>query len=166
MAAIERRYLPPLDPLASITEADRQVVHDIIRKHLADILTGDRSYYPDGVQKDLRNRADDLAGLVKSVRDLQGLVNDPADILGDVAGNLQSYAEELQNRIGSAEPVDPIVIPSERAPTTRDRNELYVDPNPVAPRMRSLPKPRQERMVSFGVGRPELRVAPPIFFPF
>ncbi len=166
MAAIERRYLPPLNPGTSIAETDRERVYDVIRRHLADILTGDRSYYPDGVQKDLRKRADDLDGFVQSLSDLQGSVNDPANILGDAAGSLKSYADDFRKRIERAEPVDSIVIPPENAPTTRDLNELYLEPNPIAPPMQSLPRPRQERTISFGAERPEMRVAPPIFFPF
>jgi hypothetical protein len=60
MAPIERRNLPPVNPATAITEADRSKVNDIIRKRLADLLVGNQSYYPDGVQKDSIARASDL----------------------------------------------------------------------------------------------------------
>jgi hypothetical protein len=174
MPTIERQYLPPLNPETTITETDRQRVNDIIRRQLADLLEGDQSYYPDGVQKDLQERVADLKGFIGSITSLHGRVNDPADILGDVIRNLNRHAKNFRERIESAGPSDPIEVPSERSPTTRDWNELYVDPNPFAPPMEELPHPRQEWTVSAASGdrgndeisRPEWRIAPPIFFPF
>jgi len=173
MATIERQYLPPLNPETTITETDRQRVYDIIRRQLSDLLEGDQSYYPDGVQKDLQERRNDLKSFIGSITSLQGRVNDPADILGDVIRNLEWHATDLRKRIESAGPFDPIEIPQDRSPTTRDRNELYVNPNPFAPPMETLPHPREEWTVSAtsrdgngGTSRPEWRIAPPIFFPF
>lgn len=40
MAEIERRNIPPINPLAAIAEVDRAKVHLILRKRAADILTG------------------------------------------------------------------------------------------------------------------------------
>lgn len=170
MATIERGYLPPLNPDTTISEADRGRVYDILRSQLAAILHGDDSYYQDGVQKSLRERADDLDGFIGSIAGLRGRVKDPADILGDAVGHLKAHAKELRDRINRAEPTDRIEPPPDRFPTTRDRNELYTDPNPIAPPMQNLPQPRQEWSVSVGSGadrsRPERRIAPPIFFPF
>jgi hypothetical protein len=112
--------------------------------------------------------------LINSITSLQGRVNDPANILGDVIRHLNAHAKEFAGRIESAEPIDKIEIPPEKFPATRDRNELYVNPNPIAPPMKELPQPRQEGDVSApsrdrvngGTKRPEWRIAPPIFFPF
>ena len=51
MATIEKRYLPPINPGTTINEADRTRVYDIIRRHLADMLTGDQSYHPESPKK-------------------------------------------------------------------------------------------------------------------
>ncbi|WP_426419512.1 hypothetical protein [Bradyrhizobium genosp. A] len=174
MATIERQYLPPLNPETTIAEADRPRVYDIVRKQLADLLEGDQSYYPDGVQKDWQARAEDLDGLIGSISSLRGRVNDPADILGDVIRHLGRHAEDFRDRIKGAGPSDSIELPPTPSPTTRDKNELYVDPNPFAPPMKALPRPRQEWPVSSTAGgaagsgttTPERRIAPPIFFPF
>jgi len=170
MATIERQYLPPLNTETTIAEADRQRVYDIVRKQLADLLEGDQYHYPDGVQKDRQARADDLDGLIGLIAGLQGRVNDPADILGDVVKDLRAHAKHFRARMASESPSDPIELPPERSPTTRDRSELYLEPNPFAPPMKSLPGPRQEWLMSRRHGgqssRPERRTAPPLFFPF
>lgn len=174
MATIERQYLPPLNPETTIAEADRPRVFDIVRKQLADLLEGDQSYYPDGVHKDWQARAEDLDGYIRSFRSLQGRVNDPADILGDVIRHLRQHAKDFRDRINGAGPSDPIELPPGLSPTTRDKNELYLDPNPVAPPMEADPHPREEWEVSTrsgglprsGTSKPERRIAPPIFFPF
>lgn len=173
MATIERQYLPPLNAETTIAEADRPRIYDIVRKQLADLLEGEQSYYPDGVQKDWQARSEDLDGLIGSISSLRGRVNDPADILGDVVRHLGEHAAAFRDRIKEAGPSDPIELPPALSPTTRDRNELYIDPNPFAPPMESLPRPRQEWPMSAIAGdptgrravRPERRVAPPIFFP-
>jgi hypothetical protein len=174
MATIERQYLPPLNPETTIAETDRPRIYDIVRGQLADLLNGDQSYYPDGVQKDWQARADDLDGYINAFRSLQGRANDPAGILGDVIRHLSEHAKDLRDRIESGGPSDPIELPPALSPTTRDRNELYLYPNPFAPPMETLPQPRQERPISSTPGdatgdvanRPEQRIAPPIFFPF
>jgi hypothetical protein len=174
MATIERQYLPPLNPETTIAETDRPRVYDIVRRHLTDLLEGDQSYYPDGVQKDWQERADDLDGYINSFTSLQGRANDPADILGDVIRNLRQHAKDFRARIEGAGPSDPIQLPPALSPTTRDKNELYLYPNPFAPPMETLPQPRQEWPISStprgatgGVAtRPEQQIAPPIFFPF
>lgn len=81
MATIEQQYLPPPDYETTITEADRPRIYDAVRKQLGDLLEGNQSYYPDGVQKDWQARADVLDGYIKSFRSSQGRVNDPANIL-------------------------------------------------------------------------------------
>src|SRR4051794_40538663 len=174
MATIERQYLPPLNPETTIAEADRPHVYDIVRRQLADLLEGDKSYYPDGVQKDWQERADDLDGYISSFTSLQGRANDPADILGDVISHLHQHAKDFRDRIEGAGPSDSIELPPALSPTTRDKNELYLYPNPFAPPMETLPQPRQEWPISLPPGgapggvatKPERRIAPPIFFPF
>lgn len=173
MATIEQQYLTPPDYETTIAEADRPRIYDAVRKQLGDLLEGNQSYYPDGVQKDWQARADDLDRYIKSFRSAQGHVNDPADILGDVLRYLRAHAQEFRDRIAAAGPSDPIELPPGLSPTTRDRNELYVDPNPFAPPMKDAPVPRQEWSISTssdrpigGANRPERRLAPPIFFPF
>ncbi|MGX1324423.1 hypothetical protein AB7M17_007876 [Bradyrhizobium sp. USDA 377] len=129
---------------------DRPRIYDIVRKQLADLLEGDQSYYPDGVQKDWQARADDLDGFIGSISSLRG----------------------RRDRIEKAEPSDKIELPPELSPATRDRNELYLDPNPFAPAMKTRPRPRQEWPISSipegatgGVAtRPERRITPPISF--
>jgi hypothetical protein len=74
LATIEKRYLAPLNPSTTITAADRSKVYDIIRKKLADLLTGNLSYYQDGVQKDSNARASDLKDFIASITDLQSRV--------------------------------------------------------------------------------------------
>ncbi|AWM02532.1 hypothetical protein [Bradyrhizobium amphicarpaeae] len=173
MATIEQQYLPPPDYETTIGEADRPRIYDAVRKQLGDLLDGSRSYYADGVQKDWQARADDLDGYIKSFMSSQGRVSDPRDILGDVVRSLRAHAKDFRERIEGAGPSDPIELPPELSPTTRDRNELYVNPNPFAPPMKTPPVPRQEWPIaatsdrrSGGASRPERRVAPPIFFPF
>ena len=170
---IEQQYLPPPDYETTIAEADRPRIYDAVRKQLGDLLEGNQSYYPDGVRKDWQARADDLDRYIKSFRSSQGHVNDPANILGDVVRYLRAHAEDFRNRMKGVGPSDPIELPPGLSPTTRDRNELYVDPNPFAPPMKDAPVPRQEWSISTssdrpisGVNRPERRLAPPIFFPF
>ncbi len=173
MATIEQQYLPPPDYETTIGEADRPRIYDAVRKELADLLEGNQSYYPDSVQKDWQARADDLDAYVRSFTSSQGRVNDPTDILGDVARYLHAHATEFRERIKAANPNDPIELPPGLSPTTRDRNELYLYPNPFAPPMKTLPVPRQEWSISIpsdrlagGTNRPERHLAPPIFFPF
>ena len=174
MATIERQYLPPLNPETTIDEADRPRVYDIVRRQLADLLESDRSCYPDGVQKDWQARADDLDGYINSFTSLQGRANDPADILGDVIRHLRQHSKDLRARVESAGPSDPIELPPALSPAARDRNELYLYPNPFASPMETLPQSRQEWSISSPPGRvtdgiasrPERRIAPPIFFPF
>lgn len=174
MATIERQYLPPLNPEIAIAEPDRPRIYDIVRKQLAALLDGDQSYYPDGVQKDWQARAEDLDAYVKSFTSLSGRANDPADIPGDVVRHLRQHAKDFRDATKDAGPSDPIELPPRLSPTTRDKNELYLEPNPVAPPMDVDPHPREEWEASInpgsppgrGMGRPEQRIAPPIFFPF
>lgn len=173
MATIEQRYLPPPDYETTIAETDRPRIYDAVRKQLVDLLEGSRSYYPDGVQKDWQARADDLDRYIKSFMGSQGRVNDPADILGDVMRYLRAHAVHFRDRMKEVGPSDPIVLPPGLAPTTRDRNEPYVDPNAFAPPMKTFPVPRQEWPIAATsdrrtgrASRPERRLAPPIFFPF
>ena len=129
MATIEKRYLAPLNsPI--ITEADRPKVYDIIGKQLADILTGNKSYYADGVQKESNARASDLKDFIASIEDLQERVNDPSNILGKAVSDLRKYADAFKKMIEKNEPVDNIELPPQLSPSTRDQNSIYVDPDP------------------------------------
>jgi hypothetical protein len=173
MGTVERGYLPPLNPRTAITEADRARVYDIIRSQLADILSGEQSYYPDGVQKDMQQRTEDLERFIGSVKSLQGVVDDPSNMLGSVADDLGRFAKVVAARNAANEPSDPIVMPKEFSPGTMDRNELYVDPEPrrISPPGPLDPSQRPTfRKVSVqgtrgAADRPELRIPPPIFFP-
>ena len=140
MAQIERRNLPPVNPGTAITEADRSRVIDIIRKRLADLMVGNQSYYPDGVQKDSITRASDLEDFIASIRDLRNRVDDPPNILGKAVDDLERYAGVFQEIIKGNEPVDNIEVPRESSPTTKDQNEMYIPdlgpfspPNPLVP---------------------------------
>ena len=130
MATIEKRYLPPVNPGTTINEADRARVYEIIRRQLADLLAGGQSYYPDGVQKSLSDRADDLHDFMRSIEILQRQVNDPSDILGSVRSYLKKFGENFQSAIDEGKPHDPIEVPQDQIPITRDNNELYIDPHP------------------------------------
>jgi hypothetical protein len=118
LATIEKRYLAPLNPATTITEADRSKVYNIIRKELADILTGDQSYYPDGVQKDSQMRVSDLNDFIGSIRKLRGRVDDPSNILGGAVDHLGKFADVFRKIIEGNEPVDHIEIPQEVSPST------------------------------------------------
>jgi hypothetical protein len=174
MGTVERGYLPPLNPRTAISEADRARVYDIIRRQLADLLSGEQSYYPDGVQKDMQQRTEDLKQFIGSVKSLQGLVNDPSNILGNVADDLNEFAKKFAARDVANEPSDPIVMPKEFSPGTMDRNELYVDPEPgrisppgpLDPSQRPTFRRASVQGPRGAPDRPELRIPPPIFFPF
>lgn len=175
MATIERRNLAPVTPSTTLTETDRSRVYDVIRRHLADVLMGNQSYYPDGVQRDLRSRAADLEGFISSMKNLQNHVNDPSNIIGEAANDLRKYADAFQRQIEESEPADNIQIPPESSPNTSDNNIIYVDPdpgpysppNPVAPSQRprdliaSLQSPGSRGSAFFGL-MPGRFVEPPI----
>jgi hypothetical protein len=140
MAQIERRNLQPVNHVTAVTEADRSRVIDIIRKRLADLMVGNQSYYPDGVQKDSITRASDLEDFIASIRDLRNRVDDPPNILGKAVDDLERYAGVFQELIKGNEPVDNIEVPRESSPTTKDQNEMYIPdlgpfspPNPLLP---------------------------------
>ncbi len=130
MAKIERRYLAPPNPATTITEADRARVHEIIGKQVANILTGDQSYYPDGVPKDSQSIATELSDFIASIDNLRGGVNDPSNILGDVVHQLTRHAGDLQDASEKNEPVDKMELPKELSPTTEDNRVIHVDPDP------------------------------------
>lgn len=139
MATIERRDLPP--PVeTTITEADRDKVYGIIAKQLADTLTGDQSYYPEGQQKDAAVRAADLDKFIETLTSMQGVVSDPSNILGSVIDELNQHALDFHVRVDRKSA--PIELPPEFSPTTRDNRVIQVDPfpgpfsppNPLAPR--------------------------------
>lgn len=183
MATIERRNLPPVNPLAKIEEADRVRVYDIIRRRLADVITGSHSYFPDGVQRDERGRLADLKGFISSVESLRQHVDDPSDVLGQAINDLREFAGRLGSQIEQHEPVDNIEIPPHLSPTTADNNVIYANPDgsPFSPPSPRSPNARpndyrasvQELTPQSGAvpglvsGKPMPRrsVQPPIFFP-
>jgi hypothetical protein len=133
LPTIEKRYLP-FNPSTTITEADRSKVYEMVRKKLADLLTGDQSYYPDGVSKDSNARAADLEDFIASIADLRNRVTDPSNILGKTVDDLSGYAKAFRTIIDRDEPVDHIEIPKEWSPTTQDKNEIYIpDLGPFSP---------------------------------
>ncbi len=133
MATIEKRYLAPLNPAATITEADRSKVHNLIRKELADILSGNQSYYPDGVQKDSHTLASDLNAFIYSIQKLQGRVDDPSDILGGAVTDLKNYAKAFETIRKENEPNDQIEVPRESLPNTSDQNVIFPNLGPLSP---------------------------------
>jgi hypothetical protein len=130
MAPVERRYLAPLNPGTTITEADRSRLNDLIRERLSDTLTGNESYLPEGVKKDPWTLASDLRDLIASLSAMQMQTNDPSDVLGQAIAHLQNHAERFDKVIKEDEPTDQIELPREQTPTTSDNNVIYVDPNP------------------------------------
>jgi hypothetical protein len=146
LAVIEKRYLAPLNPAATIEEADRQKVYDLINKRLADTLTGSHSYFPEGPKKDPRTLASDLDDLISSLSDMQMRTNDPHNVLGEAIEHLRGHAERFAKAIVGNEPADQIELPRDRTPTTGDNNVIYVDPdsglysprNPLLPQHRRL----------------------------
>lgn len=146
MATIEKRYLAPLNPGTTITEADRLKLNDLIRERLADTLTGNQSYFPEGTKKDPRTLSSDLRDLIASLSAMQMQANDPSNILGQAIAHLGNHAKRVDEVIKDGEPTDQIELPREQTPTTSDNNVIYVDPdpglyslpNPLLPRHRSL----------------------------
>jgi hypothetical protein len=143
LATIEKRYLAPLNPAATITEADRPKVHNLIRKELADILSGNQSYYPDGVQKDSQTLASDLNAFIDSIQKLQGRVDDPSDILGGAVADLNNYAKAFKTVREENEPNDQIEVPRESLPNTSDQNVIFPDLGPLSPINPLVPNQRK-----------------------
>jgi hypothetical protein len=133
LATIEKRYLAPLNPAATITEADRSKVNSLILKELADRLSGNQSYYPDGVQKDSQTLASDLNAFIGSIQKLQGRVDDPSDILGGAVADLNNYADAFGTIRKENEPNDQIEVPRESFPNTSDQNVIFPNLGPLSP---------------------------------
>lgn len=146
MATIEKRYLAPLNPAATIEEADRLKVYGLIGERLADTLTGNQSYFPEGTKKDPRTLSSDLHDLIASLHAMQMRTNDPSNVLGQAIEHLKGHAKRFDEVMREDEPTDKIEIPPELTPSTRDKNDVYVDqnpgpfspPNPLLPQHRSL----------------------------
>jgi hypothetical protein len=129
VAKIESQPLQPLDPGASITEQDRSRVYSIIGKELNNLLNGSASFYPDGMQKDGQSLLSDLSRFKAGVQELQGVVNDPSNILGGVVGHLGLFVKKFEKRLNADQPGDDIQLKPEYAPNTEDNNIIYVNPN-------------------------------------
>ncbi len=144
MAAIEKRPLPaPNSP--TIAESDRSRVYDAIGRELRNVLSGRQAYFPDGVQKDPQDIISNLEGFVASVENLrQNHVIDPSNVLGPLAEALKTHTNNLKDFFEKSERADPIELPPEISPTTRDNRVIHVDPfpgpesppNPLSPRQR------------------------------
>jgi hypothetical protein len=144
----------PLAPLNSpiLAAADRPRVYGLIRKELNDALNGVSSFYPDGVKKSSSDLMSDLDKLIGSVTSLKDAVNDPTNIFGDAVRDLGGFREFFKKAVSNDietmwdDPDDGrdsrIRLPDNLAPTTRDRNDLYVDPElgPFAPPNPLLPQ--------------------------
>lgn len=130
MARIEKKYLAPLNPRTIISERDRQRVYDIVRGHLSDLISGDRAYHRDGVQKDDQARVEAVEGYINSIGSLRGQVDDPSDILGEILADLTKYIGAIKKRVVYDTPVDKIELPPALTPQTSDQNSVYVDPDP------------------------------------
>jgi hypothetical protein len=129
MAKIESQPLQPLNPDAAITEQDRFRMYSIIGKELNNLLNGSASFYADGVQKDGQSLLSDLNRFKASVQALQGVVNDPSNILGGAIEHLNSFTQRFEKRLSANQPSDDIQLKPEHAPNTEDNNIIYVDPN-------------------------------------
>jgi hypothetical protein len=146
LATIEKRYLAPLNPAATITEADQLKLYDLIRERLADTLTGNQSYFPEGTKKDPWTLSSDLRDLIASLSAMQMRTNDPSNVLGQAIEHLKNHAKRFDKTVEENEPTDKIELPREQTPTTSDNNVIYVDPdpgpysapNPLLPQHRSL----------------------------
>ncbi len=140
MATIERRPLPaPNSP--TITDGDRSRVYDAIGKELEDILSGRQAYFPDGLRKDPQDIIANINSFITSVKSLrENHVIDPGNVLGPLTEALEMHAQNLEEFFG--EPTDPIELPPEISPTTRDNRVIHVDPFPGP---ESPPNPVRQR---------------------
>lgn len=180
MEEIEKRNIAPINPQTRIDETDTSRVQALLRRQLADILTGNQSYFPDGVQMDQRARLTALRNFVLTVDSLRQNVDDPSNVLGKAVEDLRSIAKRVGERIDESEPVDNIQLPPHVSPTTRDNNVIYVDPEggPFAPpnpvregrkfrNYRASFDTQSEPMLGLVSGKPmPMRpIQPPLFFP-
>jgi hypothetical protein len=121
-------------------------LYDLIRERLADTLTGNQSYFPEGTKKDPRTLSSDLHDLIASLSAMQIRTNDPSNVLGQAIEHLKTHAKRFDEVIEENEPTDKIELPPEQTPSTMDKNDIYVDPdpglysppNPLLPQHRSL----------------------------
>jgi hypothetical protein len=113
-------------------------------------LNGPAPYYTDGVKKSSNHLMSDLKGFIGSVNRLKDAVNDPANIMGDVLIDLNSFKDAFKARTSNDvetmwnDPGDKrdhgILVPNDIAPTTQDHNVIAPDldfrfpvPSPKAP---------------------------------
>jgi hypothetical protein len=124
-----RGYQRPLNPRASITQADRPAVLGAVKKQLDDILNGPRSHFPDGVQiTDAVTRLERLDRLIHSIETMRLTdVDDHDGVLADVADNLRKLHKGVSKVIDNQD--RGILLDQSAMPTTRDRNEMYVSPD-------------------------------------
>jgi hypothetical protein len=115
-------------------------------------LNGVSSFYPDGVKKRSSDLMSDLEEFIGRVTSLKDAVDDPTNIFGDALRDLGDFRKTFEKGVSSDietmwdDPHDDrdnkIRLPDNLAPTTSDRNDLYVDPGfgPFAPPNPLLPK--------------------------
>jgi hypothetical protein len=129
MDSIERQPLPA--PGAQpITENDRQWLHDAIGKALKNVLSGPQSYYPDDVQEDSQDMGADLDNFIKSLENFRNnYVIDPSDVMGPMVDQLKERVKEFK-KFHEDKTNDPMVLPREISPDTRDNRWIEVDPFP------------------------------------
>jgi hypothetical protein len=130
LPTIEKRPLPAPNAL-TIDESDRSRLYDAIGRGLGDVLTGPQAYFPDGTQKNPQDIMSNLMGLVASVQNLQeNHIIDPSNVMGPMMEALKKHAKDLKDYLIESEPTDPIEVPPEKSPTTRDNGVIYVNPFP------------------------------------
>lgn len=129
MDKIERQPLPA--PGAQpITEDDRQQLHDAIGRALKDVLSGPRSYYPDGVQENSQYMGADLDRFITSLENFKNnYVIDPSNVMGPMVDQLKKHVEEFK-KFHENQPNDSIELPKENSPDTRDNHWIEVNPVP------------------------------------
>jgi hypothetical protein len=129
LAAIESKPLPA--PGAQpITGNDRQSLHDAIAKALKNVLSGPQSYYPDGVQEDSQDMGADLDRFMESLGNFKNnYVIDPSDVMGPMVDQLKERVKEFKE-FYKDKTSDPMELPLEISPDTRDNRWIEVDPFP------------------------------------
>src|SRR4051812_37335363 len=77
---------------------------------------------------------------------MQMQMSDPSNVLGQAIEDLTEHGKRFHKLIEANEPVDEIELPPELTPMTRDKNDIYVDPDstPFSPPNPLLPQRRPQ----------------------
>jgi len=147
---VQRAPLPPLNS-PTIAEADRARVYGLVGRELNNLLNGAASYHRDSVKKSSKDLMSELDGLIDSVENLKGAVNDPENIVEDALRDLKGFRDAFSAGVGNDietmwnNPKDErdsrIKLPDSLAPTTEDNRIIdpdsepgpYSTPNPLSP---------------------------------